>query len=142
MFMDTISGQVILEKFISGNVRASPPRAHLPTAHALDLDLSLHQPWLHPAARIKYFRSLLLSCGSSHCHSFDTHLPALTSSSTSILIMAFIQKGIKNILQKNPQDVVFLSALRTPVTRAKKGGLRDAYEHELLGAVRQAPFVQ
>ncbi|KAJ4378086.1 hypothetical protein N0V83_000917 [Neocucurbitaria cava] len=50
----------------------------------------------------------------------------------------FVQKGIKNILQKNPQDVVFLSALRTPVTRAKKGGLRDAYDHELLGAVLKA----
>jgi acetyl-CoA acyltransferase 1 len=49
--------------------------------------------------------------------------------------MAFVQRGIKNILQKNPNDVVILSALRTPVTRAKKGGLRDAYDHELLGAV-------
>lgn len=49
--------------------------------------------------------------------------------------MAFVQKGIKNILQKNPNDVVILSALRTPVTRAKKGGLRDTYDHELLGAV-------
>jgi acetyl-CoA acyltransferase 1 len=46
-----------------------------------------------------------------------------------------IQKGLKNVLQKNPHDVVFLSALRTPVTRAKKGGLRDAYDHELLAAV-------
>ncbi|CAN9388757.1 unnamed protein product [Alternaria alternata] len=52
--------------------------------------------------------------------------------------MAFVQKGLKNILQKNPHDVVFLSALRTPVTRAKKGGLRDAYDHELLGAVLAA----
>jgi acetyl-CoA acyltransferase 1 len=48
----------------------------------------------------------------------------------------FVPKGVKNILQKNPHDVVFLSALRTPVTRAKKGGLRDAYDHELLAAVR------
>lgn len=47
----------------------------------------------------------------------------------------FLQKGLKNIVQKNPHDVVFLSALRTPVTRAKKGGLRDAYDHELLAAV-------
>jgi acetyl-CoA acyltransferase 1 len=47
----------------------------------------------------------------------------------------FAQKGLKNILQKNPHDVVFLSALRTPVTRAKKGGLRDAYDHEMLAAV-------
>ncbi len=47
----------------------------------------------------------------------------------------FIQKGAKNILQKNPNDVVFLSALRTPVTRSKKGGLRDAYDHEMLACV-------
>ncbi|KAF1365433.1 3-ketoacyl-CoA thiolase B [Lizonia empirigonia] len=52
--------------------------------------------------------------------------------------MAFVQRGIKNILQKNLNDVVILSALRTPVTRAKKGGLRDAYDHELLGAVLKA----
>lgn len=50
--------------------------------------------------------------------------------------MAFRAQGLKNILAKNPNDVVFLSALRTPVTRAKKGGLRDAYDHEMLGAVR------
>ena len=47
----------------------------------------------------------------------------------------FIQKGAKNILQKNPHDVVFLSAVRTPVTKAKKGGLRDAYDHEILSFV-------
>ena len=50
----------------------------------------------------------------------------------------FIQKGTKNILQKNPNDVVFLSALRTPVTRAKKGGFKDAYDHEMLAHVLQA----
>jgi len=56
--------------------------------------------------------------------------------------MAFFQKGIKNVLQKSPHDVVFLSALRTPVTRAKKGGLRDAYDHELLGAVLKATIAK
>ncbi|KAK3638690.1 hypothetical protein LTR56_006697 [Elasticomyces elasticus] len=50
----------------------------------------------------------------------------------------FIQRGAKNILQKNPNDVVFLSALRTPVTRAKKGGFKDAYDHELLAHVLKA----
>jgi len=50
----------------------------------------------------------------------------------------FIQKGLKNILQKNLNDIVFLSALRTPVTRAKKGGLRDAYDHEMLAVVLKA----
>lgn len=50
----------------------------------------------------------------------------------------FIQKGTKNILQKSPHDIVFLSALRTPVTRAKKGGFKDAYDHELLAHVLKA----
>ncbi|KAF1986947.1 beta ketoadipyl CoA thiolase, TH2 [Aulographum hederae CBS 113979] len=50
----------------------------------------------------------------------------------------FMQKGAKNVLQKNPHDVVFLSALRTPVTRAKKGGLKDAYDHEMLACVLKA----
>lgn len=44
----------------------------------------------------------------------------------------FLRKGTKAILEKHPQDVVFLSALRTPVTRSYKGGLKDAYDHELL----------
>ncbi|EME41936.1 hypothetical protein DOTSEDRAFT_74093 [Dothistroma septosporum NZE10] len=51
---------------------------------------------------------------------------------------AFLQKGTKNILQKSPNDIVFLSALRTPVTRAKKGGFKDAYDHELLAHVLKA----
>ena len=50
----------------------------------------------------------------------------------------FIQKGAKNILQKHPNDIVFLSALRTPVTRAKKGGFKDAHDHELLAHVLKA----
>lgn len=50
----------------------------------------------------------------------------------------FIQKGVKNILQKKPNDIVFLSSVRTPVTRAKKGGLKDAYPEELLCVVLKA----
>lgn len=50
----------------------------------------------------------------------------------------FIQKGTKNILAKNPHDVVFLSSLRTPVTRSKKGGFKDAHDHELLAHVLKA----
>ncbi|GAB7363033.1 hypothetical protein MBLNU230_g3326t1 [Neophaeotheca triangularis] len=50
----------------------------------------------------------------------------------------FIQKGTKQILQKNPNDVIFLSSLRTPVTRAKKGGFKDAHDHELLAHVLKA----
>jgi len=50
----------------------------------------------------------------------------------------FIQRGTKNILQKQPHDIVFLSALRTPVTRSKKGGFKDAHDHELLAHVLKA----
>lgn len=49
-----------------------------------------------------------------------------------------IQRGTKNILQKHPTDVVILSALRTPVTRAKKGGFKDANDHELLASALKA----
>lgn len=54
----------------------------------------------------------------------------------------FIQRGAKHVLQKNPNDVVFLSVLRTPVTRAKKGGFKDAYDHELLAAVLRATLAK
>ncbi|KAL2443562.1 3-ketoacyl-CoA thiolase, peroxisomal [Exophiala dermatitidis] len=47
-------------------------------------------------------------------------------------------KGLKQILSKQPSDVVLLSSLRTPVTRAVKGGFRDAYDHELLSHVLRA----
>ncbi|CZT16478.1 probable 3-oxoacyl CoA thiolase [Ramularia collo-cygni] len=51
---------------------------------------------------------------------------------------SFIQKGTKNILTKQPTDIVFLSALRTPITRAKKGGLAQSHDHELLATVLSA----
>src|ERR1700744_1517910 len=47
-------------------------------------------------------------------------------------------KGLKQILTKQSTDVVLLSALRTPVTRAVKGGFRDAHDHELLSHVLRA----
>ena len=47
-------------------------------------------------------------------------------------------KGLKQILSKSPSDVVLLSSLRTPVTRAIKGGFRDAHDHELLSHVLRA----
>ncbi|KAB8339328.1 hypothetical protein FH972_022261 [Carpinus fangiana] len=52
----------------------------------------------------------------------------------------FIAKGAKNVLQKQPHDVVILSALRTPSTRSYKGGLKDAYDHELLYHVLRATY--
>ncbi|MCJ1331013.1 hypothetical protein MMC10_007700 [Thelotrema lepadinum] len=50
----------------------------------------------------------------------------------------YLHRGLKSILQKHPQDIVILSSLRTPLTRAKKGGLKDAYPEELLCTVLRA----
>ncbi|KAI1619123.1 acetyl-CoA acyltransferase [Exophiala viscosa] len=47
-------------------------------------------------------------------------------------------RGLKQILSKQPTDVVILSSLRTPVTRAGKGGFRNAFDHELLSHVLRA----
>lgn len=49
-----------------------------------------------------------------------------------------IRRGLKEILKKDPSDVVILSSLRTPITRSFKGRLKDAYPEELLAAVLKA----
>lgn len=46
-----------------------------------------------------------------------------------------VQKGKQAILGKNDDDVVIISALRTPITKAKKGGLAEACPEDLLAAV-------
>ena len=51
---------------------------------------------------------------------------------------SFIRKGLPSILSKSPTDVVLTSSLRTPLTRSKKGGLKDAYPEELLAVVLRA----
>ena len=51
---------------------------------------------------------------------------------------SILPRGTKNILKKSPNDIVFLSALRTPVTRSKKGPFKDAQDHELLASVLRA----
>lgn len=47
-------------------------------------------------------------------------------------------RGLQQILKKSPSDVVILSSLRTAITRAKKGGFKDAYPEELLSHVLRA----
>ena len=39
---------------------------------------------------------------------------------------------------KSPDDVVIVSALRTPITRGRKGPFKDTYPEELLAAVLKA----
>lgn len=49
-----------------------------------------------------------------------------------------LQRGLTSLLRPHPHDIVILSALRTPITRSYKGGLKDAYDHELLYHVLRA----
>lgn len=49
-----------------------------------------------------------------------------------------IPRGLKQVLQKSPSDIVILSSVRTAITRAKKGGFKDAYPEELLAHVLKA----
>lgn len=47
-------------------------------------------------------------------------------------------KVAREVLKKTPQDIVVLSAVRSPITRAFKGGFKDAYPEEILMPVMQA----
>jgi hypothetical protein len=43
-----------------------------------------------------------------------------------------IGKAAREILKKSPQDIVVLSSVRSPITRAFKGGFKDAWPEEIL----------
>ncbi len=47
-----------------------------------------------------------------------------------------VRQGLQSLLQKRADDVVFTTALRTPIARMKKG-FKDAYPEELLAHVLQ-----
>ncbi|OIW24672.1 acetyl-CoA acetyltransferase [Coniochaeta ligniaria NRRL 30616] len=49
-----------------------------------------------------------------------------------------LPRGLKAVLTKSPTDTVILSSLRTPICRANRGGLKDAYPEELLATVLKA----
>ncbi|TVY82961.1 Peroxisomal 3-ketoacyl-CoA thiolase A [Lachnellula suecica] len=49
--------------------------------------------------------------------------------------MASIRTAARRISEKLPNDVVILSAVRSPVTRAFKGGFKDAYPEDIIGPV-------
>lgn len=48
-----------------------------------------------------------------------------------------LAKAARQVLGKSPHDIVVLSAVRSPITRAFKGGFKDAYPEEILMPVRQ-----
>ena len=49
--------------------------------------------------------------------------------------MAGLRSAARKISQKTANDVVVLAAVRSPVTRAFKGGFKDAYPEDILGPV-------
>jgi hypothetical protein len=49
--------------------------------------------------------------------------------------MATLRTVARKITQKSPNDVVVLAAVRSPVTRAFKGGFKDAFPEDILGPV-------
>ena len=49
--------------------------------------------------------------------------------------MATLRTAARKITQKSPNDVVVLAAVRSPVTRAFKGGFKDAFPEDILGPV-------
>ncbi|KAK0743018.1 Thiolase, N-terminal domain-containing protein [Schizothecium vesticola] len=51
------------------------------------------------------------------------------------LNIKMLPRSLPSLLAKLPTDVVILSSLRTPITRAHRGLLKDAYPEELLSAV-------
>ncbi|KAJ4249150.1 hypothetical protein NW762_012485 [Fusarium torreyae] len=52
--------------------------------------------------------------------------------------MAAIRLAGRGLLTKTPDDVVILSAVRSPITRAFKGGFSNAWPEDILGPVMRA----
>jgi acetyl-CoA acyltransferase 1 len=46
--------------------------------------------------------------------------------------MASFSKAARNVLHKSPNDVVLLSAVRSPINRSFKGGYKDAHPEDIL----------
>lgn len=46
--------------------------------------------------------------------------------------MAAFNRVARNVLQKSPNDVVLLSAVRSPINRSFKGGYKDAHPEDIL----------
>lgn len=51
--------------------------------------------------------------------------------------MASFNRVARNALQKSPNDVVLLSAVRSPINRSFKGGFKDAHPEDILMPVRR-----
>lgn len=56
--------------------------------------------------------------------------------------MSPIPQGKQAITSKNDDDVVIVAALRSPITKAKKGGLAQCCPEEILGNVLRGIIAQ
>ncbi|PQE12690.1 putative 3-ketoacyl- thiolase B protein [Rutstroemia sp. NJR-2017a BBW] len=54
------------------------------------------------------------------------------------MAMTMVRRGYRNIMTKDAEDIVILSSLRTPITRAVKGQLSSSYPEQLLHTVLKA----
>lgn len=66
--------------------------------------------------------------------SFSSYASAAKDRLTG-LISHLTAQGKDALTSQNPDDVVICAAVRTPITRAKKGGLKDTCPEDLLVAV-------
>lgn len=46
--------------------------------------------------------------------------------------MAAFTRAARSVLQRSPNDVVLLSAVRSPINRSFKGGYKDAHPEDIL----------
>lgn len=52
-----------------------------------------------------------------------------------------LRRTAGEVLKKSPNDVVVLSAVRSPIARAFKGGFKDSYPEEILMPVSQCLYL-
>lgn len=83
--------------------------------------------------------------GIGHCMSelrVKVQVPITVSTARneifSLADMASLRTAARKLSQKSPNDVVILAAVRSPVTRAFKGGFKDAWPEDILGPVSAA----
>lgn len=82
------------------------------------------------------FGDLSFSCGTSNSHLKSSVLTLLNNQETRQLSVgdssAYTRHGV------NLDDVVIVAAVRTPMTKAKRGGLKDTTADDLVGTVLKA----
>jgi len=73
-------------------------------------------------------------------HRVDTVMSHLPQQQQAQQVYSNPTRGTSPLSKKSPNDVVIVSALRTPIAKAKRGSLKDTYVEELLATVIRATF--